>query len=62
MATTTGDTAGGDEEASARHRDQVSNMERQLIEENTSLTRQVKELTEHVDALTRTIHARVVES
>jgi len=50
------------EEASARHRDQVSNMERQLIEENTALTRQVKELTEHVDALTRTIHARVVES
>jgi uncharacterized membrane protein len=50
------------EESSARHMEQVSNAERRLIEENTALTRQVKELTEHVDALTRTIHARVVES
>ena len=50
------------EEAAARHTEEVSSLERQLIEENTQLTRQVKDLTEQVAGLTRTIHARVVES
>ena len=50
------------EEAAARHTEEVSSGERRLIEENTALTRQVKELTEQVAALTRTIHAKVVET
>ena len=50
------------EEASARHTEEVSSLERELIEENTALTQQVKDLTEQVAGLTRMIHARVVES
>jgi uncharacterized membrane protein len=47
-------------EISAKHRDQLSATEMELLQRNTDLTEQVAKLTSEIDALTRTIHAHVV--
>ena len=63
-------------ERDEKHRDQVANMNvrrqqeaeklaeelKQLLEANTKVTREDKQLTEKVEALTREIHARLVDS
>ena len=63
-------------ERDEKHRDYVANMNverqqdaeklaeelKQLLEANTQITREDKELTERVEALTREIHARLVDS
>lgn len=50
------------EEAAARHRDELATNQTRLLEENTALTKQVAELSRDIDELTRSIHARVVDS
>jgi uncharacterized membrane protein len=45
---------------SAKHRDQLSDNEVRLLQENTELTRQVARLSEEIDKLTRSIHERLV--
>jgi uncharacterized membrane protein len=50
------------EEAAARHSEYLALRLRELLQENTDLTKRVKELTEDVDTLTKGIHARVVAS
>ena len=47
-------------EVSARHRDQLSATEMDLLRQNTDLTEQVAKLTREIDALTRKIHDHVV--
>ena len=47
------------EMASARHRDELSNRENKLLQENTELTEQVAQLSREIDDLTRKIHQRV---
>jgi uncharacterized membrane protein len=63
-------------ERDEKHRDYVANMNvqrqqeaekvaqelKELLEANTQITREDKELTEKVEALTREIHARLVDS
>jgi uncharacterized membrane protein len=45
---------------SAKHRDQLSDNEVRLLQENTELTRQVARLSEEIDKLTRSIHEHLV--
>src|SRR3954454_1298373 len=45
---------------SAKHRDQLSDNEVRLLQENTELTRQVARLSEEIDKLTRSIRERLV--
>jgi uncharacterized membrane protein len=47
------------EEASARHRDELSTQQMTLLEQNTELTRRVAELTEQIEGLTQAIHQQV---
>jgi uncharacterized membrane protein len=49
-------------EVSAKHRDQLSNMEMELLQRNTDLTEQVAKLAREIDALTREIHGHVVRA
>ncbi len=48
------------EEAAAKHSEYLARRLRELLQENTDLTKQIKGLTEDVDKLTKNIHARVV--
>jgi uncharacterized membrane protein len=47
-------------EVSAKHRDQLSATEMELLRHNTDLTEQVAKLTREIDALTREIHGHVL--
>ena len=47
------------EMASAKHRDELSRNEIDLLQQNTELTEQVAKLSQEIDDLTRKIHARV---
>jgi uncharacterized membrane protein len=47
-------------EVSAKHRDQLSTTEMNLLQRNTDLTEQVAKLTREIDALTREIHVHLV--
>lgn len=47
-------------EADAEHREDLARVTLALLEQNTELTRQVKELSERVHALTADIHGRVI--
>jgi uncharacterized membrane protein len=44
------------EEASARHRDELSQAQTELLQTNTALTEQIHTLTEHLAALTDEVH------
>jgi uncharacterized membrane protein len=46
-------------EMAAKHRDQLSATEMDLLQQNTDLTEQVAKLTREIDALTREIHRRL---
>lgn len=46
--------------ADAEHREELSRSMLLLLEENTRLTREVKDLTEHVDQLTAAVHRQVL--
>ena len=48
------------EEAAAKHRDELAAAQTRLLAENTALTEQVAKLSREIDELTRSIHARVV--
>ena len=48
------------EDSAAKHRDELSNRQQQLLVQNTELTEQVAQLTRRVAELTEGIHARVV--
>jgi uncharacterized membrane protein len=50
------------EDAAARHREELADSQSRLLEENTTLTRRVAELSSEIDDLTRSIHERVVAS
>jgi uncharacterized membrane protein len=50
------------EEAAAKHRDELSDNQIRLLEENTNLTKQVAKLSREIDQLTRSIHARLAAS
>ena len=50
------------EDAAARHREELAGSQSRLLEENTTLTRRVAELSSEIDDLTRSIHERVVAS
>jgi uncharacterized membrane protein len=45
--------------ASAKHRDELSNNEMEMLRQNTELTEQVAKLSREIDQLTRKIHERV---
>lgn len=45
------------EEAAARHRDEISQLQTDLLERNTSLTEQIHDLTEKMNTLTQEVHA-----
>jgi uncharacterized membrane protein len=47
------------EKAAAIHRDELSNQEMTLLQQNTELTQRVEELSEEIDKLTRAIHQHV---
>jgi uncharacterized membrane protein len=47
-------------EVSAKHRDQLSKMEMELLQRNTDLTEEVAKLAREIDALTREIHGHVL--
>jgi uncharacterized membrane protein len=47
------------EMASAKHRDELSQNEIALLQQNTDLTEQVAKMSEEIDELTRKIHERV---
>jgi uncharacterized membrane protein len=47
------------EMAAAKHRDELSNRENKLLQENTDLTEQVAKLSREIDDLTRKIHQRI---
>jgi uncharacterized membrane protein len=47
-------------EADARHREEIGEANRALLEANTALTEQTRRLAAHVDTLTQEIHGRVV--
>jgi uncharacterized membrane protein len=47
-------------EAAAKHRDQLSNNEIKLLQQNTELTEQVAKLSREIDELTRSIHEHLV--
>ena len=47
-------------EADARHREELSRMQLEMLQQNTDITRQVAELTTKIEALTEQIHGRVV--
>jgi uncharacterized membrane protein len=49
------------QEAATKHRDALATTQLDLLEENTTLTRQVGELTRELETLTREIRDRVVE-
>jgi uncharacterized membrane protein len=48
------------EEAAAKHRDELAANQVRLLEQNTALTERVATLSEEIERLTRSIHARVV--
>src|SRR5437867_3601613 len=48
------------EEAAAKHREELADIQTRMLEENTALTQQVANLTQEIEELTRSIHARVV--
>ena len=50
------------EEVAAIHREEIASTQYALLEQNTDLTKQIADLTEHVDKLTSAIHHRIVES
>jgi uncharacterized membrane protein len=45
------------EEAAAKHRDELSKYQSDLLQKNTDLTQQIHELTEQLTALTQEVHA-----
>jgi uncharacterized membrane protein len=45
------------EEASAKHREELSQLQTQLLQKNTDLTEQIHTLTEKMSALTEEVHA-----
>ncbi len=49
-------------EAAAEHRDELATRQTRLLEENTALTKQIGQLSEEIDTLTRSIHAHVVDA
>jgi uncharacterized membrane protein len=49
------------EEAAAKHREEIASTQYALLAQNTELTQQIANLTEHLDKLTSAIHQRVVE-
>ncbi len=49
-------------EAAAEHRDELATRQTRLLEENTALTKQIGQLSEEIDRLTRSIHAHVVDA
>ncbi len=48
------------EEAAAHHRDELSDAQQKLLQENTALTERVAQLTKEIDRLTKAIHTQVV--
>jgi uncharacterized membrane protein len=50
------------EMASARHRDELSTNQIELLRQNTELTQQVEQLSREIDGLARKIHERVEAS
>ena len=50
------------EEAAAKHREQLSDNEMKMIEENTRLTERIEKLSREIDSLTREIHTHLVKS
>lgn len=48
------------EEAAAKHRDEIAEKQTELLEENTRLTEQVAKLSREIEELTRSIHSQVV--
>ncbi|HUN77389.1 MAG TPA: DUF1003 domain-containing protein [Solirubrobacteraceae bacterium] len=50
------------EEAAARHRDELGKFQTELLERNTSLTEQIHSLTEQLSALTREVHAATCDA
>ncbi len=47
-------------DADARHREELSRMQLEMLEQNTDITKQVAELATKIEALTEQIHGRVV--
>jgi uncharacterized membrane protein len=47
-------------EADAHHREEISDAILALLEQNTDLTRQVHDLTQRIEILTRAVHDRVI--
>ena len=45
------------EEAAAKHRDEIANFQTDLLQKNTNLTEQIHSLTEQLQALTQEVHA-----
>jgi uncharacterized membrane protein len=50
------------EVASAKHRDELSNQQMQLLHENTDLTQKVADLSAQIETLTEAIHKQLVTS
>ena len=49
------------EEASAKHREELSQFELELLKRNTDLTEQIHELTEQLNSLTADVHKAICE-
>ena len=49
-------------DADARHREELSESSLTLLQQNTDITEQVRQLSEQVNNLTREIHQRVVKA
>lgn len=47
------------EEASARHRDELSNSQTALLRQNTELTKQIHEMAAQLKTLTEQVHATI---
>ena len=48
------------EEAAAKHREELAEIQNRMLDENTKLTRHVEALSREIDSLTKVIHGRVV--
>jgi uncharacterized membrane protein len=49
-------------EAGTKHRDELAATQLRLLEQNTALTKQIGQLSEETERLTRSIHARLVDA
>ena len=47
------------EEAAAKHREELADIQNRMLDENTKLTRHVEALSREIDSLTKVIHDRV---